>query len=728
MLRSRTSSSAQSRRVLTRTQCIGLESCSSSVVRTTTSIVTLALVLNGCHDSVNAPRDLEPSRQQSSSLGGVQDGGFDPSDTYARVEFSVERSYDLRFPTGMVDAITGAVRRTAHVQRPTERFRLEAGYDRTGDPRYVVTRLAASGDPTRALVDPPAVTILTPRGATVYAATGALLADWTSGATMASAGATRSTGISSNGALSASTLASLGMTRSSNVLEGLTGPAALDVRLPGAGAAAATPTGTSGMPGVVQTRITTDDGATVVRRFVTSPDGASKLDAVDLTETRPAYGGLEQIATHVHVTSLMVRSTPARDAARAAARMGEVASGVVAPSVCAVSAPSQPAERATVTADCSTPGDPPPADPPPPPNYFAGQLPIACAGAQYCDPPQSPTPCTLDGTNRYCLPFPPKSPPLPNIPTWNTPGIYFQHGAFSDASTWNWMRMWAGPDYPASPVQAFTLTSRAPLAQQAYQLAVAFTQPTVGAPGNYIFVGHSQGGLISRDYYQRWSNSPFNRGRDVPIRGVITIGTPHIGAPLAANAPALSAAVRAKLYSLQNSFCYGGLGSWVPGGCTATTFVGAWAETKLDSFADPRVALNLPDISPRSAYLFGTYGINKNPEPFARAAIQSYAAKRWVWARLAAEALQSCAPLNTDCNGQAWVDRINSVYTASQACEAIGLTGRLGSLWRLCSQARQNLDSIDLTWDINTTSGDPTTDGVVPGASQLYPTLGPRPI
>lgn len=99
---------------------------------------------------------------------------------------------------------------------------------------------------------------------------------------------------------------------------------------------------------------------------------------------------------------------------------------------------------------------------------------------------------------------------------------YFVHGIDSNGQTWlelgevlaNQLPIW--PRYPS-------LVSDNPISQQASQLVGDINSVDYGNP--VILVGHSQGGLVSRKASTR-----------VPVAGVITIGTPHSGAPIATHA------------------------------------------------------------------------------------------------------------------------------------------------------------------------------------------------
>jgi pimeloyl-ACP methyl ester carboxylesterase len=98
--------------------------------------------------------------------------------------------------------------------------------------------------------------------------------------------------------------------------------------------------------------------------------------------------------------------------------------------------------------------------------------------------------------------------------------IVFVHGLASSGATWQGAAERLNARLAITPYRP-DLNWRATVESQSGTL-----QGVVGwLPGSTIAVGHSNGGLVAR----QWSKSH-------PLHGVITVGTPHNGAPLAYNA------------------------------------------------------------------------------------------------------------------------------------------------------------------------------------------------
>lgn len=105
--------------------------------------------------------------------------------------------------------------------------------------------------------------------------------------------------------------------------------------------------------------------------------------------------------------------------------------------------------------------------------------------------------------------------------------VLLVHGIKSDASTWNATKdtLNATGNYQAS---AITLSWADHLDSQASAVSNYLTNSGHG-PAT-ILVAHSQGGLVSRI-----------ATRTTPVAGIITIGTPHAGAPIVASGPGFQA-------------------------------------------------------------------------------------------------------------------------------------------------------------------------------------------
>jgi pimeloyl-ACP methyl ester carboxylesterase len=127
-------------------------------------------------------------------------------------------------------------------------------------------------------------------------------------------------------------------------------------------------------------------------------------------------------------------------------------------------------------------------------------------------------PCDETG---YCPEDHRDDPPPP--PPYSGPrqNVVFQHGGFSDAGTWARMDPWLSADFYLGTKVEQTTGSRDRIATQGDRLLSA-VQAT--GQNGFVFIGHSNGGLVSRYAAQR---------RPDLARGVVTISTPHGGVHLA---------------------------------------------------------------------------------------------------------------------------------------------------------------------------------------------------
>lgn len=103
--------------------------------------------------------------------------------------------------------------------------------------------------------------------------------------------------------------------------------------------------------------------------------------------------------------------------------------------------------------------------------------------------------------------------------------VIFQHGVVSDGTTWNTMAQEIQRRLHVIPLQP-SLNWKAREQDQAFDLSI-FVDGHSATAGNARFpvVGHSNGGIVSREYRRQG-------GR---IDGLLTLNTPHLGAPIATN-------------------------------------------------------------------------------------------------------------------------------------------------------------------------------------------------
>ncbi len=96
--------------------------------------------------------------------------------------------------------------------------------------------------------------------------------------------------------------------------------------------------------------------------------------------------------------------------------------------------------------------------------------------------------------------------------------VVFVHGIFSSGQSWR-----ATADRLATVLQIQAHVAELPSTSRFETQVATLDGQMGGLPANTIAVGHSQGGLISRE----WSRSR-------PVRGILTMGTPHGGSQLSA--------------------------------------------------------------------------------------------------------------------------------------------------------------------------------------------------
>jgi pimeloyl-ACP methyl ester carboxylesterase len=101
----------------------------------------------------------------------------------------------------------------------------------------------------------------------------------------------------------------------------------------------------------------------------------------------------------------------------------------------------------------------------------------------------------------------------------------FIHGVLSDGSTWAAAADRLRTLYPLAPTLRPSLAWRTSFEDQASQLQYLLDTYAGPLPASTIAIGHSAGGLVAR----QWSKSH-------PLHGVVTLGTPNQGAPIAYNA------------------------------------------------------------------------------------------------------------------------------------------------------------------------------------------------
>ena len=218
---------------------------------------------------------------------------------------------------------------------------------------------------------------------------------------------------------------------------------------------------------------------------------------------------------------------------------------------------------------------------------------------------------------------------------------------------------------------------------------------------SYILVAHSQGGLISRRVAQ---NYPGTEHRD-RVQAVVTIGTPHEGALIAQNSPhtgiETTAAVLGRGVSCRISRSACVIASALTG---ANRNAGLWAAGVGGTDA-------IRDLAPGSDAINAVNGAH---ETFPRYGIQHYIPKRWSFARVAGDFA------SVD-GGPGAVRAVNVIYGAAIVGTALGFFPWTSWLLAPSFTILWTLEAADQWYNKITAGDDDRTDGIVQGASQVYP-------
>jgi pimeloyl-ACP methyl ester carboxylesterase len=282
------------------------------------------------------------------------------------------------------------------------------------------------------------------------------------------------------------------------------------------------------------------------------------------------------------------------------------------------------------------------------------------------------------------------------------PPIVMQHGFVSDGRTWNRMEYWLARDLSISGVYRFTTPWSATYENQAGSLHGKIAQQLGNRAS--ILIGHSNGGMISR-YLGRHPDA-WNIYPNANISAVITVGTPHYGAPLAKHAQ-----------SVNRLFRWGGTSGLLLCRWTQTAGCNSFGNISSSTLGNIYTALtsNVPvlgEMQPSSSY---HTAFNGEPEGFKRFGISSHIWTRWMPWRVYGDAY--CYP-ESGCGGAAQVRKIDRIYKRDVACVVIGaLFGR----WDAALRCAADGVFIRATDEIYRRYVDFAGDGIVPAWSQRYP-------
>lgn len=296
--------------------------------------------------------------------------------------------------------------------------------------------------------------------------------------------------------------------------------------------------------------------------------------------------------------------------------------------------------------------------------------------------------------------------------------VVFQHGLLSDSSTWGRMITWLNGDFLFGTEIIPSLKSLDPLASQSTALENEIT--SVGG-NQYILIGHSQGGLISRSAAQSFQNLNPPPNPAVAL-GVVTVDTPNKGA----DAALASFGLVAGLIDVGAFQLISDLGCLTPDdnfGCFLGVVVaeasGPMADYALTQVVPPNATF---DLIPGSAFLSN---LNSQTENFTRTGVVSFTSERWVFTRIADNALDSA--LGVNCNPEDLCGE-RAIATGTEAFYdfifALALEAEFnGDCYDADSyfQILDDMDLIDGIWNVVVDPFAVGSDGIVQADSQNYP-------
>lgn len=298
-------------------------------------------------------------------------------------------------------------------------------------------------------------------------------------------------------------------------------------------------------------------------------------------------------------------------------------------------------------------------------------------------------------------------------------GLVLAHGFKSDACTWYRMeKNRIGTHYPWGQRVVENTSSLAPYDVQRDQLIAKMPSTTT----NYIMIGHSNGGIVSRRVAQLAASTGVRS-----VRGVITVNSPHLGAPMA-DGPvgpavtmlAVTGAARAWLCSSNKRGC---------GELQAITS-GDGLPAIANSLGTHGLLSN--QLSPSSSF---RNTLASASEPFIKSAVISHSPNRWLFMRVIGDA--QCYPDDPTCGGRARVAGTERFYRHLRRTAIISaLTGSVavlfaataplaGPAFELALDAAGFMTFMNMidkaVRDYIIRSSD--SDGIVPASSQFYPNV-----
>ncbi|MGI8401159.1 MAG: esterase/lipase family protein [Gemmatimonadaceae bacterium] len=336
--------------------------------------------------------------------------------------------------------------------------------------------------------------------------------------------------------------------------------------------------------------------------------------------------------------------------------------------------PVKPAHMVACDVDCSGGGSPPP---PPPPTGYTYEPPV----------------------NEIAQIASDKTTNLGNSQSI----LVLQHGFMSASDTWRPMHTWLDQDLNFADILRKTTNWRDTYENQAGNLQYRIYSENAWFAGmKMIFVGHSNGGMIVRQL----ARNPGN----LPIGGVVTLGTPNKGTPAARSLKTLDILFGWGPFPAAAICPFFGMAGCTRFGELATQPVSAYWR----SVWDPFPVVN--EMQPNDGY-HATF--NAQAESFPRFGIESYIWKHWeIWKQ---NGDMQCYP-EEPCGGYKEVKKTDRIYHHDISCSIVGFFTINWTKAFKCGLDAGFLKAIDILYNKYTNDGG-DTDGIVPKSSQLYPNI-----
>lgn len=314
--------------------------------------------------------------------------------------------------------------------------------------------------------------------------------------------------------------------------------------------------------------------------------------------------------------------------------------------------------------------------------------------------------------------------------------VVFMHGMFSSGITWARMENWANQDFRFGTEITPSFTASNSLSSQGTALVNAINS---AGGSNYILIGHSQGGLISRYAAQQYQIA---NSRQTTVAGVVTLDTPHEGADLIINAPIISP-----------DFALLGIALWDWTGCYTPfdnfvcllSFLTKWGGVGFGAAVGvlPALKPDMADLTPGSAFLTQLNGYS---ETFKRAAVVGNTPQRWNESRVMWDFLapyifppDPCDPNyypESGCGERTVAAAVGVTYDVVEALLFFSIFEQIFCMVReeeYCTDDYSTyieyfagilvgMDGIDALWNL-IVSGYNGSDGIVQSASQNYPSI-----